>query len=353
LAKKKNLNDLIPPFVHYRALPVGTSCFLTISLISIAFLLPVAPGPLSVGSQAEAFWPFNKKGNKGNKKRRQLRGTPVGLVPGNPPATYWAPKGKAKAVVLCLHELGLYSGVFDDLGSRLSANDIAVYAIDLRGFGGWKDVEKKEGKMDLPKTLADVKGSCEILHKLHPDLPVFVLGEAMGGALALQAATKFPDLIKGVISAAPGGEHYKTVNNYMSVAGSMAVGSKHAFGLGEELLDMATPKEELKEALQNDEMCRLDVTSGEMMACQFFMYKTQKMAKQIKETPVLIVHGQKDGESKLEGSQSVYDNLGTKDKKFAVVEDGDHYTFEDTKVSDKAFDTALTWIDQHIAQKSE
>jgi hypothetical protein len=84
------------------------------------------------------------------------------------------------------------------------------------------------------------------------------------------------------------------------------------FGLGEKLMDVATPKQELKEALSEDEMVRMDVTSGEMVACQFFMYKTKAMAKAIKEMPVLIVHGDKDGESKLIGSESVFKNLATK-----------------------------------------
>ncbi len=320
-------------------------------IISLGAVVSLSLNSMLLCQQADAFWFFKKKhtGEKTSKQKRTLQGTPVGLVPGNPPAVYWKSEKKAKAIVLCLHELGLYSGVFDDLGKRLSDKDIAVYAIDLRGFGGWRDVEKKEGKMDLEKTLADVKGSCEVIHKLHPDTPVFILGEAMGGALALQAAKEFPSLINGIISAAPGGDHFNTVNSYVTVASSMAIGAKHAFGLGENLMNAATPKQELRDALSEDEMVRLDVTSGEMMACQFYMYKTKAMAKEIKETPVLIVHGQKDGESKLIGSKSVYDNLATKDKKFTLLDDGDHYTFEDIKVSDKAFDTALTWLDEHIA----
>ena len=325
---------------------VASSMRLTIAAAILCLLANTVP----CCTPSNAFWFFKKKqnGEKGGKQKRQLQGTSIGLVPGNPPAVYWEPKKKAKAVVLCLHELGLYSGVFDDLGKRLSDKDIAVYAIDLRGFGGWKEVDKKEGKMDLEKTLADVKGSCEVIHKLQPDVPVFILGEAMGGALALQAAKEFPNLISGIISAAPGGDHFNTVNSYVTVASSMAVGAKHAFGLGENLMNAATPKKDLREALSEDQMVRLDVTSGEMMACQFFMYKTKAMAKDIKNTPVLIVHGQKDGESKVIGSKSVYDNLATKDKKFTLLDEGDHYTFEDVKVSDKAFDTALTWIDEHI-----
>lgn len=319
---------------------------------SALLLTLIAASVPAVTTPADAFWPFSKKHNGEKRKKRELQGTPVGLVPGNPPALYWSAR-KPRAVVLCLHELGLYKGVFDDMGKRLADKDVAVYAIDLRGFGGWRDMDKKESKMDLAKTLADVKGSCEEIRKLHPDIPVFILGEAMGGALALEAASKYPTLINGIISAAPGGEHHKSVNNFVNVGVGMAVGSKHAFGLGEKLMDVATPKQALKEALSEDEMVRMDVTSGEMIACQFFMYKTRTMAKSIKDMPVLIVHGEKDGESKVIGSQAVYKNLATKNKKFVRLPEGDHYTFEDIKVADDAFSTALAFIDENSKVVSE
>lgn len=305
---------------------------------------------------ADAWWIFGKKKDKQEKerkrKKREVKASSVGLVPGNPPALYWKPADKTKACVLALHELGLYGGVFDDLGTRMSAKGVAVYAIDLRGFGGWRDVEGKEGKMDLKKTLEDVKGSVEIIKKLNGDTPVFILGEAMGGALALQAAAEFPELINGVISAAPGGEHYGTVNNYVTVASSLAIGAKKAFGLGDELLDLATPKQDLRDAFRDDEMVRMDLTPKELLACQFFMYKTKKMAKTIKSLPVLVVHGGKDGESKEEGSSDVYETLATKDKQYLKVDDGDHYTFEDVKVNDKAFDTTLTWLNERLSPTS-
>jgi alpha-beta hydrolase superfamily lysophospholipase len=324
----------------------GTA-FLRRSLTGALMLVMLSTTVTAATAPADAFWPFSKKqGKDAKRKKRELQGKQVGLVPGNPPALYWS-ASKPRAVVLCLHELGLYNGVFDDMGKRLADKNVAVYAIDLRGFGGWREMDKKESKMDLVKTLADVKGSCEEIRKLHPDIPVFILGEAMGGALALEAASKYPTLINGIISAAPGGEHHKSVNNFVNVGVGMAVGSKHAFGLGEKLMDVATPKQALKEALSEDEMVRMDVTSNEMIACQFFMYKTRTMAKSIKDMPVLIVHGEKDGESKVIGSQAVYKNLATKNKKFVRLAEGDHYTFEDIKVSDDAFSTALAFIDEN------
>ena len=306
---------------------------------------------------ADAFWPFTRRKSKesaagqvSKREKRAVAAVPVGLVPGNPPALYWKASGQPKAALLCLHELGLHSGVFDDLGKRMSAQGVAVYSIDLRGFGGWQEMKGPEAKMDLDKTLADVKGSVEYIRKLQSDIPVFVLGEAMGGALALQAAAQFPDLIAGVISAAPGGDHFKTAANYMTIGTKVAtLRANKDSGYSETLMEMATPKEDLRESFKKDSDVRLDLTPRELMACQFFMYKTKKFAKQIKNTPVMIVHGEKDGESNAEGSEKVYKALSTQKKQYVTVADGDHYVFEDTKVSDKAFEAAISWIDTHTA----
>ncbi len=331
--------------------------WIVVFLISLSFIQP-----------AGAWWIFWKKKHgqdvKQDKKPREVLGVPVGLVAGNPPALAWKPDGKVRAVLLCLHELGLYNGVFDNLGTRMSKEGLLVYAIDLRGFGGWANngadlrmSAKQQGKlpkdsqMDLDKTLEDVKGSVEVIHKLHPGLPVFVLGEAMGGALALKAAAEYPDLIQGSITAAPGGEHYSTVKNYMTIAGKLVTtGPNHNSTYGEDIMAMATQKPELQNALAQDPKVRLDLAPRELMDCQFFMYKTRQMARQIKTMPVLVVHGENDGESKQIGSERVFKNLATKDKEYLSVADGDHYTYEDVKVSDAAFNKTLAWIDKHIAQ---
>lgn len=308
---------------------------------------------------ADAFWPFSKKNKDGKdskRKPRQITGASVGLVPGNPPATCWKPDKSPRAAVLCLHELGLHKNVFDDFGTRMAKKGIVVYSIDLRGFGGWSEIDTKDSNMDLDRTFEDVKGSLDVIHKLHEKTPVFLLGEAMGGALALEIAAKYPTLTNGIISAAPGGTHFKTVSNYMSIGSKvLTLNSGKDSGMSADLMEIATPKESLRNAFMEDEQVRMDLKPKELMACQFYMYKTKKFARQIKDVPVLVVHGKNDGESKEIGSQQVFKNLKTDKKKYVLLENGDHYTFEDVNVSDEAFNNALSWIDSNVpgGSKSE
>jgi alpha-beta hydrolase superfamily lysophospholipase len=66
---------------------------------------------------------------------------------------------------------------------------VAVYAYDQRGFGatvgagGWFGEER---------LAADVHLAARLIRERHPGLPLYLLGESMGGAVALYALTAFP-----------------------------------------------------------------------------------------------------------------------------------------------------------------
>jgi alpha-beta hydrolase superfamily lysophospholipase len=274
----------------------------------------------------------------------------VELLTGKPPLLKWGAEGTPKGVVLCLHELGFYSGVFEDLGKRLSHNGYTVYAMDERGFGGWDKVKGPDSKMSLDKTLGDIKEACTELKKKENDLPIFILGEAMGGALALKAASTFPGLIQGTISSTPGGEHFHTTHNYMTVCRHLITQPNKRFDMGKSLLVSATPRTDLQNYMKADQEIRLNLTPKELMACQFFMYKSKDFAKKITNTPVLIVQGQKDGETKPQSSEKVYESLSTHDKKILPVTNGDHYVYEDQHVDDQAMKDTVSWLDDHISK---
>lgn len=274
------------------------------------------------------------------------------LVPNTPPVLFWpAQGGKGQTVVLCLHELGMHAGIFDDLASRLAQKGMDVYSLDLRGFGGWQKIAGKESRMDIVRSLKDVKDHLLALknerYKDKPGTKIFLLGEAMGGAIALEAQSLFPELIDGTISSNPGGEHFKTLRNYSKVGGHFIAHANKDFGMAKSLIQEATPRAEVRQFIENDPGVRLDLTARELMSCQFYMYKTRRFARAIKEDPVLIVQGLKDGESRPIGAERVYKSLATKDKKFIEVAEGDHYVYEDKQVNDKVFADTVSWLAEH------
>jgi alpha-beta hydrolase superfamily lysophospholipase len=272
------------------------------------------------------------------------------LLPNQPPLLVWSPPSgtASKGVVLCMHELGMHSGVFADLGKRLSDKGYIVYAMDERGFGGWEKIKGPSARMNIDFILRDIKEAAQALHKKYEGMPLFLLGEAMGGTLVLKAAASNPELIQGTISSTPGGEHFNTGRNYMTVCRHLVTAPGKRFPMGKSLIAAGTPQVDQQNYFQNEAKVRINLSPKELMSCQFFMYKARNFASQIKASPVMIVQGSKDGETKPISSQHVYDSLATKDKKLMMVADGDHFVYEGKHVNDGAMNETLAWLDSHL-----
>ncbi len=124
------------------------------------------------------------------------------------PVRRWLPAdGQPHAVVLALHGFNDYSKAFDKVpdapgvGPTLAAHGIAVYAYDQRGFGRAPDAGFWQGRDGM---VADAKDFIALLRKTYPGTPVYLLGESMGGAVAIAAlADAVPGFVDGAILAAP------------------------------------------------------------------------------------------------------------------------------------------------------
>ena len=111
--------------------------------------------------------------------------TPDVLVTGDGallPISSWQPAGPAIAVVLGLHGYGDYRKAFDLAGRWLAARGIAVYAYDQRGFG---ETDSRGHWPGTDTLIDDCADAVRVLREAHPRLPLAVLGESMGGSVAL------------------------------------------------------------------------------------------------------------------------------------------------------------------------
>lgn len=101
------------------------------------------------------------------------------------PLHRWLPDNDApRAVVLGVHGLNDYGAAFRRVGERLAADGIAVYAFDQRGFGGTEQRGIWAGQDALAD---DVWRVATLLRERHPDVPLYAIGESMGGAVVLLA----------------------------------------------------------------------------------------------------------------------------------------------------------------------
>ena len=102
------------------------------------------------------------------------------------PLRRWLPAGPVKAVILARHGFNDYGKAFELPAASWAERGIATYAYDQRGFGGapGRGLWAGEGQLALDAIVAT-----RLLRRLHPGRPLFLLGESMGGAVAILAAT--------------------------------------------------------------------------------------------------------------------------------------------------------------------
>ena len=268
---------------------------------------------------------------------------------GSAPCLRWAGDGSPpRAAILCVHGLGLHNGSYTDFGKRMSRLGYVVYAVDMRGFGSYKDSEGKE-QVDFDGCLADIKATLMLLHRAHPTLPVYLLGESMGGAIVMHATASFPELVDGTVSSVPSGTRFKQGKSAMSVAmHALEGGLNKQFDVGSGVIKQATEKPELREAWGSDPLNRLNLSPRELMIFQNFMDHNHAVAPLIKDKPILMVQGCKDKLVKPEGTVELFNELSTPDRRIQLVENGEHLIFEEGQASDAALDSLTNWLDLHI-----
>ncbi|HJT43714.1 MAG TPA: alpha/beta fold hydrolase [Rhizomicrobium sp.] len=118
------------------------------------------------------------------------------------PLRHWdAEGGKPRAVIVALHGMNDYSNAFDMPGRVWAKLGITTLAYDQRGFGR----SDRPGLWAGSDTMrADLSDALAAARARYPGVPVFALGESMGGAVVLTAlASPEPPAADGVILVAP------------------------------------------------------------------------------------------------------------------------------------------------------
>jgi acylglycerol lipase len=117
------------------------------------------------------------------------------------PLYRWMPPVSPAAVVLALHGFNDYGGGFESLAQALIGYEIAVYAYDQRGFGATEQRDAWHGQAALASDAITV---ANLLRDRYPDLPIYIAGKSMGGAVAVLAMTSADPLaVDGLVLLAP------------------------------------------------------------------------------------------------------------------------------------------------------
>lgn len=116
------------------------------------------------------------------------------------PLQSWGDLENPSAVILALHGMGDYANAFMEFGEQIDPTGIAIYAYDQRGFGRTPTRPFWAGAASM---VNDASDALTLLRARYPDIPIYLLGNSMGGAVAIITAATRGHLMDGLVLVAP------------------------------------------------------------------------------------------------------------------------------------------------------
>lgn len=207
------------------------------------------------------------------------------------PLHIWA-AANPHAIIIGLHGMNDYLNAFDMPGRWFQQRGVTVYAYDQRGFG------RAPGRglwAGAPRMADDLDAVVKLVREKHPGLPVYLLGESMGGAVAMRAfTTKNPPKVDGVILAAPAVWGWRAMNGFYETVLWMSAHMLPAMTVtGRGLNIHPSDNIEMLKALGRDPLVIKETQIGTIYGLVELMDEAAASAPKI-DVPVLLLYGAHD-----------------------------------------------------------
>ena len=211
------------------------------------------------------------------------------------PMRRWLPDGPIKAIIVGVHGFNDYSHAFALPGEAWAKRGIATFAYDQRGFGAAPYPGAWPGTYLLDSDLAAVTRH---LHARYPGIPLYLLGESMGGAVVITSVAGVAGAERpqadGIILAAPAIWGRQTLNVFAQAA--LWTLDHVAPGLtftGESLHIVPCDNIEIMRELSRDPLVIKKTRVSTIAGLVDLMTAAYAAAPQLKE-PMLLLYGAHD-----------------------------------------------------------
>lgn len=255
----------------------------------------------------------------------------------------WLPPLKPRAVVVLVHGFGEHIGRYSQWAENLNALGIAVYGYDQRGFGQSQGIPAYIDRFsdytdDLKVYLASVLQ--------REDVPLFLFGHSMGGAVAARYVQVFQPELAGLILSAP----YLKDRSIPAAAGSLVAAL--AAVLPRQPTIRISPKAvsrdpRVVEKYRSDPLVfhgRIPARTGSEMlrAGQAALREAYQI-----NLPLLILQGQADRLADPKGAATLFARAQHPDKTLKIYPGLYHEVFFEPE-GPEVFSDLKEWLEAHI-----
>ena len=256
----------------------------------------------------------------------------------------WMPDEVPRSHVVNLHGLGDHSGLYVALVEHLVAHGFAVHAFDQRGHGrstgqrayldSWTDYRE-----DLDTFLRNVRAGAS-------GRPVFLIGNSLGGLVALEYALLHAGGFRGIIAVSP------PLGRVGVPPVLMALGR---------VMSRVWPRFSLEAHMDLGNLSRDSQAAAELLADPLFHRKgTARLSTEVTAAirrvqagapsfpaPVLLLHGGEDHMVPPDGTRQFFAALGAPDRTFREYPGAYHALFADLDAGLVLADL-VTWMEARM-----
>ncbi len=257
----------------------------------------------------------------------------------------WLPNANPKAVLLVVPGLAEHSGRYTNLVNYFVPKDYAVCGLDTQGHG------KSEGPRcyidRFQDYVNDVKIFFDIVHQKYGDRKVFLLGHSMGSAIAIVYTSQHQAELAGLIMSGATLKPGSSIPSALKVI--VGVISKLFPKMGVAVIDASAISQDkaVVDAYVNDPLVYRGKVTARLGA--ELVKVLNQMPKLIPKVtlPIIIMYGTEDRLSNPEGSQMLYDLVGSRDKTIKKYEGFYHEIFNEPEHLRVMADLEA-WLATHI-----
>lgn len=270
-----------------------------------------------------------------------------------PPGWVWSdPRVEQTALLICVHGLGLHHRSYESFAKRIQREGVTTVSFDVRGFGSYLDARGHD-RLNMEDCVSDLENLVGVLRKDNPNVPLFLLGESMGGAIVMRLAARKGKLLDGLICSVPSGTRYQSHRQALSVGLHFLKNRNRPFDIGTRIVNQATSECQLRENWSNDPSSRLRLSPQELVEFQHFMDKNVEFAKQITDTPVIIFQGDDDKLVKKTGTYDLFESVANPKKTLVMLGETEHLIFEAGQFKEDVTMGVLGWMAAHSQKKQK
>lgn len=255
----------------------------------------------------------------------------------------WHPDGEIEAIIALVHGLGAHGSIFGNLVKFFSDRGLAVYGFDLRGHG--RSPGQRGYINSWSEFREDLSAFLQLIITKEDRLPLFLLGQSLGGTIALDYALHYPALLQGLILLSPALK--VGISPLKSILGRIFSQLIPRFSL-DTGLDLAAGSRDpqVVAAYARDSLRHTRGTAR--LATEFAQTVNwiEVHASKLR-VPLLIMHGGADIVTLPESSRHLFENITFADKEIREYPESYHELHNDLDCQE-VFADIDNWLEKHL-----